>query len=158
MLEIWINKSDWNPGITKRDEVGTFFRPGFIVITLFLPKDKLYSRSLGLFKLVFFHLWSHFFFNIHVKGGTIFRKFDQYRVWCSIFYFKLVDCILFSSPGQGQVSFCHHLASVVRRKLSHLNLLLWTKLNQTWQGWSLGGSLSNLCPTDPPCIQDGCCY
>jgi hypothetical protein len=51
------------------------------------------------------------------------------------------------------VSFCHHLASVVRRKLSHLNLLLWnawTKLNQTWQGWSLGGSLSKLCPTDPP--------
>jgi len=30
-------------------------------------------------------------------------------------------------------------------KRSHLNLLLWnhwTKLNQTWQGWPLGGSLS----------------
>jgi hypothetical protein len=43
---------------------------------------------------------------------------------------------------------------------SHLNLLLWnrwTKLNQTWQGWSLGGSLSNLCPTAPPSIQDGHC-
>jgi hypothetical protein len=31
-----------------------------------------------------------------------------------------------------------------------------TKLNQTWQGWSLGGSLSKLCPTAPPSIQDGC--
>ena len=27
-----------------------------------------------------------------------------------------------------------------------------TKLNQTWQGWSLGGSLSKLCPTAPPSI------
>jgi hypothetical protein len=26
--------------------------------------------------------------------------------------------------AKGHVSFCHHLASVVRRKLSHLNLLL----------------------------------
>jgi hypothetical protein len=34
----------------------------------------------------------------------------------------------------------------------------WTKLNQTWQWWSLGGSLSKLCPTAPPYIQDGCCY
>jgi hypothetical protein len=25
----------------------------------------------------------------------------------------------------------------------------WTKLSQTWQGWFLGGSLSNLCPTAP---------
>ena len=41
-------------------------------------------------------------------------------------------------------------------KRSHLNLLWnrWTKLNQTWQG----GSLSKLCPTAPPSIQDGCCY
>ena len=72
---------------------------------------------------------------------------------------------LFSSPGQRP---CELLPSIgVRRhpsvhcKLSHLNLLLWnlwTELNQTWQGWSLGGSLSNLCPTAPPSIQDGCCY
>jgi hypothetical protein len=47
------------------------------------------------------------------------------------------------------------------RREEHLNLLLWnrwTKLNQTWQGWSLGGSLSKLCPTAPPSIQDGHCY
>ena len=32
-------------------------------------------------------------------------------------------------------------------KRSHLNLLWnrWTKLNQTWQGWSLGRSRSKLC-------------
>jgi hypothetical protein len=38
---------------------------------------------------------------------------------------------------------------------SHLNLLfwnLWTKLNQIW----LGGSLSKLCLTALPSIQDGC--
>jgi hypothetical protein len=38
-------------------------------------------------------------------------------------------------------------------KRSHLNFLLrncWTKINQTWQGWSLGGSLSKLCPTARP--------
>jgi hypothetical protein len=41
-------------------------------------------------------------------------------------------------------------------KRSHLNLRLrnhWTKLNQTWQGWSLGGSLSKLCPTAPSSSQ-----
>jgi hypothetical protein len=72
-------------------------------------------------------------------------------------YENAVFVVLF----KGQVSFCHHLASVVRRILSNLNLLLWntwTKLNQTWQGWSLDGSLSKLCPSDPPSIQDGCCY
>jgi hypothetical protein len=45
-------------------------------------------------------------------------------------------------------------------KRSHLNILWnhWTKLHQTWQGWSLSRSLSKLCPTAPPSIQDGCCY
>jgi hypothetical protein len=28
---------------------------------------------------------------------------------------------------------------------------------QTWHRWSLGVSLSKLCPTAPPSIQDGCC-
>jgi hypothetical protein len=62
-------------------------------------------------------------------------------------------CLFLAHLAKGHVSFCHHLASIVRRKLSHLNLLLWnhwTKLNQTWQGWSLGGSLSKLCLTASP--------
>ena len=29
---------------------------------------------------------------------------------------------------------------------------------QTWHIWSLGVSLSKLCPTAPPSIQDGCCF
>jgi hypothetical protein len=33
--------------------------------------------------------------DIHVKGAPMFLKFDQYRVWCSIFYSKVVNCILF---------------------------------------------------------------
>ena len=32
------------------------------------------------------------------------------------------------------------------------------KLNQTWQGWSLGGSLSKMCPTAPDSISDGYHY
>ena len=38
------------------------------------------------------------------------------------------------------------------------NLLLWNywaNLNQTLLKWSLGGPLSNLCPSAPSCIQDG---
>ena len=41
------------------------------------------------------HQQSHFFFNIHVKEAPMFVKYDPYRVWCSIFYSKLVNCILF---------------------------------------------------------------
>jgi hypothetical protein len=29
---------------------------------------------------------------------------------------------------------------------------------QTWHRWSLGVSLSKLCPTAPPSIQDGCYF
>ena len=39
--------------------------------------------------------------------------------------------------------------------------LLWNSLakwSQTWHRWSLGVSLSKLCPTAPPSIQDGCCF
>jgi hypothetical protein len=46
-------------------------------------------------------------------------------------------------------------------KRSHLNLLPGnpgTKLNETWQGWSLGDFLSKWGLTAPPFIQDGCCY
>jgi hypothetical protein len=41
------------------------------------------------------------------------------------------------------------------------NLLLWNywaNLNQTLLKWSLGGPLSKLCPSAPPCIQDGWHY
>ena len=35
------------------------------------------------------------FFNIHIKGAPMFLKCDPCRVWCSIFYSKLVNCIIF---------------------------------------------------------------
>ena len=56
--------------------------------------------------------------------------------------------------AKDHVSFCHHLASVVRRKLSHLNLLLrnhWANCNQTLVEWSLDGPLPKLCPVIPSC-------
>ena len=51
--------------------------------------------------------------------------------------------------AKGYVSFCHHLASILHHKLSHLNLFLWnhwTKFNQSWFGWSIGDPISILCP------------
>jgi hypothetical protein len=60
--------------------------------------------------------------------------------------------------AKGHVSFCHHLASVVRRKLSHLNLLLrnhWAIYNQTLVEWSLDGPLPKLCPVIPTSNQYG---
>jgi hypothetical protein len=60
----------------------------------------------------------------------------------------------------GQVSYCHHWASVVRPSVnfSHFNQLLWshwTNLNQTLVEWSLDGPLPKLCPVIPTSNQDG---
>jgi hypothetical protein len=60
--------------------------------------------------------------------------------------------------AKGHVSFCNHLASFVRRKLSHFNLLLrnhWAKCNQTLVEWSLDGPLPKLCPVIQTSNQDG---
>jgi hypothetical protein len=59
---------------------------------------------------------------------------------------------------KGQVSFCHHLTSVVRRKFSHLNLLFrnhWADCNQNLVEWSLDGPLPNVCPVIPTSNQYG---
>ena len=61
--------------------------------------------------------------------------------------------------AKDHVSFCHHLASVVHRKLSHLNLLRrnhWANCNQTLVEWSLGGPLPKLCPVITTSNQYGC--
>ena len=70
---------------------------------------------------------------------------------------------IFSSPDpKGQVSYCHHWASVVRPSsvnFSHFNQLLWShwaNLNQTLVEWSLDGPLPKLCPVIPTSNQDGC--
>ena len=60
--------------------------------------------------------------------------------------------------AKDHVSFCHHLASVVRRKLSNLNLLLRNhraNCNQTLVKWSLDGPLPKLCTTIPTSNQYG---
>ena len=91
---------------------------------------------------------SYFFFNIYVKGAPMFLKFDPYWIWYSIFYSKLVDCILFKIVVQhiclvkGRVT-CHsgernvkillafgnlpHFSSLhpqVERETSHVTLFL----------------------------------
>ena len=60
--------------------------------------------------------------------------------------------------AKGHVSFCHHLASIVRLKISHFNLLLrnhWANCNQTLMEWSLDGPLPKLCLVIPTSNQDG---
>jgi hypothetical protein len=52
---------------------------------------------ISLFKSVFFSPIIILFFNIHIKGAPMFLKCDPYRVWCSIFYSKFVNCILLRS-------------------------------------------------------------
>ena len=58
---------------------------------------------------------------------------------------------------KGHVSFCDHLASVVRRKLSHLNLLRnhRANYNQTLVDLSLDGRLPKLYPVIPTSNQYG---
>ena len=70
---------------------------------------------------------------------------------------------IFSSPGpKGQVSYCHHLASVsvVRRKLFQKSspLKLLDQLKPTWSESSLGCLVSKLCPVVPCTNQHGRCY
>ena len=80
-------------------------------------------------------------------------------LWWCLWLFS-VDII--SSPDpKGQVSYCHHWASVVCRpsiNFSHFNQLLWShwaNLNQTLVEWSLDGPLPNLCTVIPTSNQDG---
>ena len=80
--------------------------------------------------------------------------FGQLKDW--------VRQVLFSSPDPlGQVSYCHHWASVVCRpsvNFSHFYQLLWShwaNLNQTLVEWSLDGPLPKLCPVIPTSNQDG---
>ena len=52
--------------------------------------------------------------------------------------------------AKGHVSFCHHLASVVRLYVVNFNLLPrnhWANCSQTLVEWYLYGPLPNLCPS-----------
>ena len=91
-LQIWL-KPNCSVHQTRRSR--RLLRLGFNEVAQFLSKSEV-SVALSVFSSspYFFHQWSYFFFNIHIKGAPMFLKSDQYRVWCSIFYFKLVNCIL----------------------------------------------------------------
>ena len=62
---------------------------------------------------------------------------------------KSSPVIFLAHLAKGHVSFCHHLASVVRPSVnfSHFNLLLWNRLakwKQTWQEASMWGPSQRL--------------
>ena len=82
------------------------------------------------------------------------------------FLFSVCYFFISSPDPKGQVSYCHHWASVVCRpssvrpsvNFSHFNQLLWShraNLNQTLVEWSLEGPLPKLCPVIPTSNQDG---
>ena len=67
-------------------------------IAQFLSKNEALVALISLFKSVFFSPIIILFLQYScksLKGAPMFLKFDPYRVWCSIFYSKLVNCILF---------------------------------------------------------------
>ena len=91
-----------NLGSINLIEIQTKWAPFFVLVSYCnhtIPTKRwsfvLFVVVLSVFLSCYFLTYNHLFFNFHVKEGTIFRKFDPYRVWCSIFYSKLVDCILF---------------------------------------------------------------
>jgi hypothetical protein len=74
--------------------MGDFFALVSMKSPNFCQKAKFQSPLSVFSSPYFFHQYSYFFFNIHIKGAPMFLKCDPYRVWCSIFYSKLVNCIL----------------------------------------------------------------
>jgi hypothetical protein len=86
--------------------------------------------------------------------------FGRSLVFCVVFRRSM---FVFMSPvsSPGQVSYCNHFASVVRRpsvNISHFNLLLrnhWANCNQTLVEWSLDGPLPQFCPLIPTSNQGG---
>ena len=67
---------------------GRLFRLGFNETTQFLSKSEVLVALSVFSSQYLFHQYSR-------KRSWMFLKFDPYRVWCSIFYSKLVNCILF---------------------------------------------------------------
>jgi hypothetical protein len=80
--------------------------------------------------------------NLHNRYESAERKISQknpkYMLNCSLPFWSY--CPFYLTWPKAMWTFAiTWRPSVVRRKLSHLNLLLWncwTKLNQTWKGWS----------------------
>jgi hypothetical protein len=130
-------------GLTKPDKVGNFFSSWFHWNHHVLAKSQSFNCPVSLCKSAFFHQGPEY--TIEWAGILVI-------IWRFCFYW------LTWPKAMWAFAITWHSSSVCRhRKLSHLNLLLWdpwTELNQTWQGWSLGGSLSKLCLPAPP--KKGC--
>ena len=66
----------------------------------------------------------------------------QASTWLSWIHYLLIFFIFLAHLAKGNVSFCHHLASVVCRpssvNFSHFNLLLW---NLSQMNWNLIGNI-----------------
>ena len=91
------NERDENQGSPNQAKLATS-SPWFQWSHPISVKRWSFSHPVSLFKSVFFSpIIIYFFFNIHIKGAPMFLKCDPYRVWCLIFYSKLVNCILLRS-------------------------------------------------------------
>jgi hypothetical protein len=62
----------------------------------FCQKAKFQSPCQS-FQVRIFFTNNHTFSSIFTKRAPMFLKCDPYRIWCSIFYSKLVNCILLRS-------------------------------------------------------------
>ena len=102
------------------------------------------------------------YITIYFAQSIIIISGNECTAWWEAILCRLKESFYFSSLTQakGQVSYCHHWASVVRSSVnfSHFNQLLWShwsNLNQTLVEWSLDGPLPKLCPLIPTSNQDG---
>ena len=95
ILTCWTNKRRnndvWNPGL-EPGEVGDFFALISMKSPNFCQKVEVLV-ALSVFKSVYFFLPIIILFLQCSHKRSL--KFDPFRVWCSIFYSKLVNCILF---------------------------------------------------------------
>ena len=85
------------------------------------------------------------------------------KYWCDLNVIRRIEYIFLAHLAKGHVSFCHHLASVVRPSVRpsyvvNFNLLLrnhWANCNQTLVEWYLYGPLPKLCLLIATSNQDG---
>jgi hypothetical protein len=107
---------------------------GWVPFTFMSDSSALHSRWMLLLKIEISSIvHCCFIMNIPARFGLI---------WVSGFRRKDLNVIFYKNMPN-----LHNRYKSVERKISQtnpeymLNNSFWTKLNQTWQGWSLGGSL-----------------
>ena len=84
----------------------------------------------------------------------MFETFEKKVCWGG--EIQTIRVLFLAHLAKGHVSFCHHLASVVRRTFNFLLRNHWANCNQTLVEWSLDGPLPKLCPVIQTSNQDGC--